>query len=351
MRFSILLALPPLAMLILAAGPPTPRPAPPADDTAPQPVAVALKAGPIREPALKLLLRAYAEASGTDMAAPAWDGSVDALKKLADDHKIDLSLVDGATLAAGCHAQIFAKLDWASLGRDRFLPQAASDCGAGAYVAATVLAWDRDKLQASPSWADFWDIAKHPGRRGLKKSARGNLEIALLADGVSPGDIYRTLRSSDGVDRAFRKLDQLKPYIEWWDQPGQPAQSLASAKVLLTSAPAAALPAGPKSHIGLQWSGCLDEVVSWAIVQAAAHPRGALAAIGVATDPARQAIFARLANLGPSTRGGFALLPAEQRAQNPALPANLQAGLAIDEGFWLDNGEKLEARFSAWLSK
>jgi putative spermidine/putrescine transport system substrate-binding protein len=351
MRFSILLALPPMAMAIIAAGPPTPRPAPPADDSAPQPVSVALRSGPSRDAAQKWLLKAYADATGTDMVAPAWDGSLDGLKKLADDHKVDLSLVDGPTLAAGCHGQMLVKLDWSSLGRDRFLPQAASDCGAGAYISATVLAWDRDKLQASPGWADFWDIAKHPGRRGLKKCARGNLEIALLADGVSVGDIYRTLRSSDGVDRAFRKLDQLKPYIEWWDQPTQPAQALASAKVLLTSAPAAALPMGSKSHIGLQWIGSLGEVASWAIVRGATHPRGALAAIGVATDPARQAIFAKATNLGPSTRPGLALLPADQRAQDPALPANIQAGLPIDEGFWLDNGDKLEARFAAWLAK
>ena len=242
------------------------------------------------------------------------------------------------------------RLDWAAMGRDRFLPAAASDCGAGTYVSATVLSWDTEKFSGVPSWGDFWDVAKHPGRRGLRRVARGNLEIALMADGVGASDVYRTLRSSDGVDRAFRKLDQLKPYIIWWDQPAQPAQLLASAKVLLTSAPATSLPSGPKAHFGVQWAGSLSEVASWARPVNAAHAGGALAAILVASDPVRQVEFSRATGLGPAIRGAIALLPHDARAQNPSLPANSQAGLAIDESFWLDS-DKLEARFTAWLAK
>ena len=48
------------------------------------------------------------------------------------------------------------------------------------------------------------------------RRVRGNLEFALIADGVAPGDVYKVLATSEGVDRAFRKLDQLKPYIVWW---------------------------------------------------------------------------------------------------------------------------------------
>jgi hypothetical protein len=44
-------------------------------------------------------------------------------------------------------------------------------------------------------------------------------------------------------------------------------------------------------------------------------------------------------------------LPEDARAQSPASVAHLQSGLAVDEGFWLDNGDRLEARFSAWVAK
>ncbi len=328
----------PLAAALIAAA------APPADQDAPQPLTVAIRTGSGRESAARIFVKPYAEATGTPLNTPAFDGALDAAKA-------DVALVDGPALAAGCRAQVFARIDWSGLGRDRFLAQAASDCGVGAFLSATVLAWDQNKLHTTPGWGDFWDVARFPGRRGLQKVARRNLEFALLADGVAPGDIYRTLRSADGVDRAFRKLDQLKPYIEWWDQPGQPAQFLASGKVLMTSAPSATLPSGAKSHLGLQWAGCLDDVASWAILHAAAHARGAMALIGIASDAARQAEFAKVTGLGPSTTPGFFLLPEEARGANPAAPAHLQSCAAMDEGFWLDNGDKLEARFAAWLSK
>jgi putative spermidine/putrescine transport system substrate-binding protein len=344
------LAVLPLAGLLMAAAP-APSPPQAADPDAPQPVSVAIRPGAAREPVLKYLVKPYADATGTTLDTPAFDGSLDAAKAMASAGKLDLALVDGPTLEAGCRAQVFARLDWSALGRDRYFAPAASDCGAGATIGATVLAWDQAKLHATPSWSDFWDVAKLPGRRGLQKTARRTLEIALMADGVAPADVYRVLRSSDGVDRAFRKLDQLKPYVEWWDQPGQPAQFLASGKVLMTSAPAATLPAGARAHLGLQWGGCLDETTSWAVAQGAKHARGALAVIGLAADPARQAEFARTTGLGPATKAGFALLPEDARAQNPSLPAHLQACLPLDESFWTDADGKLEARFTAWLGK
>lgn len=349
MRAPITVAVIPAMLAVLAAGP-APRPVAPPVADGPEPVTLALAAIPAREQ-LRRLVMPYATATGTALGDATWDGSADGLRKLSDAHQADLVLVDGPSLAAGCRAQALDHLDWSTLDRDRFLPAAATDCGAGAFLSATVLAWDRDKVAGTPGWGDFWDVAKHPGRRGLRRAARGNLEIALLADGVAAGDVYRTLRTPDGVDRAFRKLDQLKPYIEWWDQPQQPAQFLASARVLLISAPAAGLTRAGKAHVGVQWGGSLGEVASWVVPAGAQHKRGAGACIAVASDAARQAEFARGTGLGPATRPGFALLPVESRPQNPSLPANLQAGLMIDEGFWLDNGDKLEGRFAAWVGK
>ena len=117
---------------------------------------------------------------------------------------------------------------------------------------------------------------------------------------------------------------------------------LAQAKVLLTSAPSASLPAGAKAHVGTQWDGSLTEITFWARLAGAPHGQGAAAALIVATDPAR---------LGPATKAAVALLPADVRAQNPSTPANQQGALAIDDGFWAENADRLEARFAAWVGK
>ena len=335
MRFLVALS------LVLAAAAPV--------ATAPNALTVAIPPSAPAEPLLRLLLQSYADATGTHLVTTAWDGAgLEGLKQPPPD----LALVTGEQLAVGCRGQFFAKLNWARLGRDRVAPAAVSDCGVGAYLAATAMAWDGDKQANVPGWTDFWDVARRPGRRGLPRTARFNLEIALLADGVAAGDVYRTLRTPDGLDRAFRKLDQLKPYIIWWDQPAQAAKLLTGGRALFVAAPTATVlksGAAARHHIGVQWNGSLGEWHSWAVPKDAPHPDAALLALIVAGDPARQAMFGEATSLGPATKDALALLPTAARAQDPA--SNQAAMLTIDEAFWAENGDELEQRFGIWAGK
>ena len=301
----------------------------------------------------RLLLKPYAAATGTDLPTPAWDGSAEGLKTLIAAHGADLVLVDAASLADLCRTQAIIKLDWNVLDRARSLPGAVSDCGAGAYQSATALAWDKSKFPSTPTWGDFWDVARHPGRRGLQNRARGNLEIALLADGVGTGDIYRTLRTADGLDRAFRKLDQLKPYLVWWEQPSQAADLLSSGKALLTSAPVDIITGATVAHANLGYTatGNLTSWWSWTMPQAAPHAAAAALALVIAEDPARQADFARATGYGPASAMALDLMPADARAASSSLASNQSQSLVVDEGFWAENREKLEARFAGWLAK
>jgi putative spermidine/putrescine transport system substrate-binding protein len=265
----------------------------------------------------------------------------------------DVAQVTAATLAASCQAGLVEKLDWSSLGgRDRMLAQGATECGLGAFARATVLSWDREKFPATPNWQDFWDIAKVPGKRGLHRSPRGTLEIALLADGVAPADIYRTLRTDDGIERAFRRLDQLAPYVVWWNTGDRDAvRLLSSGEVLMTAAPSAAVAlanrAGPR-RFGLQWAGGLIEVEYWAIVKGAARPHEAERFLAAAADPKLQARLPELAALGGLAKGANDGLSPELLAVSPT--ANLGGALFIDEAFWRDNGDKLGTRFNAALA-
>lgn len=82
------------------------------------------------------------------------------------------------------------------------------------------ITWNRSQLNTHydwvPDWADFWNIAYYPGRRSLRKDSRMTLEVVLLADGVLLDRLYRVLATTEGVNRAFEKLDQIRPYITWW---------------------------------------------------------------------------------------------------------------------------------------
>ena len=196
--------------------------------------------GPAMAAAMQAVFVApFTAASGIQATQQTWDGDADALAAAVKQPSAwDIVQVNGNELSTGCAAGWFEKLDWSQIGgKDHYLPQAVSDCGVGGTVANLVLAWDRDKFQGNPTWADFWDVAKLPAKRGLRRDVVGNLEIALMADGVAPQDVYKTLATNEGVDRAFRKLDQLKPYIVWWKTEAEAGKILGSGDVLMTSAP------------------------------------------------------------------------------------------------------------------
>ncbi|MQE66262.1 extracellular solute-binding protein, partial [Vibrio parahaemolyticus] len=85
---------------------------------------------------------------------------------------------------------------------DDFLPGALTDCFVATDVWSMVMAYDDSKFpDAKPSTpADFFDTAKFPGKRTLRKGAKFNLEFALMADGVAPADVYDVLATPEGVD-------------------------------------------------------------------------------------------------------------------------------------------------------
>jgi len=207
-------------------------------------------------------VRPFTAATEIPVHQDSWDGNMETLRAKATESGWDLVEVNLEELASGCADGLFEKLDWAAIGgKDHYASMAVSDCGVGATLHDVVLAWDRDKFQATPTWADFWDVAKIPGKRGLAKNVRGALEFALMADGVAPGDVYKTLASSDGVDRAFRKLDQLKPYIVWWQTSAEAAKILGSGDVLMTTTPSSAIALAnrvDKRNFGVQFAASMS---------------------------------------------------------------------------------------------
>lgn len=299
----------------------------------------------------------FSAATGFGVSTGTWSGGVAALTQQvkSQDTAWNLVLLGSEDLVAACAGGLLEKLDWAQIGgREHYMPVALSECGVGETVANLVLAWDRSKLPGSPNWADFWDVTKFPGKRGLHKGVRGILEIALMADGVAPGDVYKTLSSAEGVDRAFRKLDQLRPYIVWWDSAADAAKILASGDVLMTSAPSpeiVALARAQQRDLGMQWTGSLYDVLSLAVPKGSPDQRVAQQFLYFSGTPAIEAKLLLPYGLNGFAKGANDDLPPELTAISPTAPANLAAGLRVDAAFWQANLPKLRQRFEAWLGQ
>ena len=166
------------------------------------------------------------------------------------------------------------------------------------------------------------------------------------------GDVYRTLRSEEGVDRAFRKLEQIKPYLVWWTPDSPAGQVLGSGEVLLSSADSVSVARANLAgrHFGVQWAGSLYTILSWTVMKGSPNLPGAVKLLAFMGDPIRQALCAADTGYGPVAKGANDLLPPDLLAASPTAPANMAAALQVDEQFWRDNGDKLGQRFDAWLA-
>ncbi len=301
-----------------------------------------------------VLTDAYRQALGNRLASaelPAtfspWSGQLSTLqqREAGGGTEPDAMLMPNEAALTGCREGLLLPLDWDALGaRDLYPP--ASSCGLPGFMSALVLAWDKTRDQTSPGWPDFWDVARYPGKRGLRSQARGTLEIALMADGVAAADVYRVLASGDGVARAFRKLDQIRPYVVWWTDGTAALKALVSGGVLMTVAPATYEPSG---KVGQQWTGALGEMLSWAVPKRAPRPAAAWRFLRLQQQPDWQAAVTAdvpVVGIGP---GAQAAIPPDLLARTSAAPHRVEQMLRIDDGFWSDHPE-LAGRFQAWLA-
>ncbi len=120
-------------------------------------------------------------------------------------------------------------IDWTIVQKDKLFPDAVFANGISYCALGTNLCYRKDKFPngGPKSWADFWDVKKFPGTRSLFNNAPRTLNAALLADGVPADKVYPM-----DIDRAFKKLDQIKPHIKvWWTQGNQSQQLIRDGEI------------------------------------------------------------------------------------------------------------------------
>jgi putative spermidine/putrescine transport system substrate-binding protein len=299
----------------------------------------------------------FKAATGVNVIGGDYNGEMAKVKAMVDTRSVswDVLDVESPELVRGCEEGLFEKLDFSRIAnRGDLLPGAVQPCGVGAYIWSTVLAYNADKLKVAPnSWADFWNVKKFPGKRGLRKGAKYTLEIALMADGVAPKDVYKVLATPTGVERAFKKLDQLKPYIQWWEAGAQPPQYLAAGDVVMSSAYNGRISGAQQGGKPLRivWAGSMYDFDYWAIPKGAPNKDEAYRFLSFVSRPEPQSHYVQGISYGVISKKASGLIDARTLADLPTAPQNLKNAVAVDTGFWADYGESLEQRFNAWASK
>jgi len=299
----------------------------------------------------------FEKSAGVKILPVEYNGEQAKIKAMVETGKVTWDVVEAesADLDRGCDEGLYEKLDWSRIGpKSDFLPAAVHDCGLGIFVWSTVLAYDASRLKDPPkSWTDFWDVKRFPGKRALRKNARFNLEFALMADGVKPAEVYKVLATRDGVERAFRKLAELRPHLQWWEAGAQPPQFLVAGDVVMASAYNGRIDAAQREgrNLAIAWTGGIYDLDYWVIPKGSPNKDAALKFIGFASTPDAQAEYAKNIAYGPTNTKALAKLDAKTLDNLPTSPANSKDALQFDLKFWADQGEALEKRFASWAAQ
>lgn len=311
--------------------------------------------GGFQDNARKHLFEGYAKASGKPVKDDVYNGEmakVYAMTK-ANDVTWDVIMVEAPELARGCEDGVFQKLDWSVIDKSKFIANGTTDCGAGAVGWGTAVFWDKSKFAQGPqNFAEFWDVKKFPGKRSLRFSPKAALESALLADGVAPADVYKTLAAPGGIDRAFAKLDQIKPDIVWWRSGAQPFQLVGSGEVNFSTGFVGRVAAQRKDGkpFDLAWDTLLWSFDYWAVIKGSPNAAEGLKLINYMTD--FDPLLGMLKDWPLSPANKTFASRADLRQANPdMLTNNTDRGLFLNTEFWIERGEDLEKRFNTWAAK
>ncbi len=243
---------------------------------------------------------------------------------------------------------------------DDFIDGALQDCAVANIVWSTVFAFNSDNNEGTPTTiADFFDTTKFPGKRGLRKSAKATLEMALMADGVPAAEVYGLMDSAEGIDRAFAKLDTIKSDIVWWEAGAQPPQLLADGEVVMSTAYNGRIfnaAIAENQPLVVVWDGQILDFDLFVIPKGAPNKEEAMKFIAFATDTQRLADQASYISYGPARKSSGALVgkysdgTTDMAPHMPTAEANLGNALVNNFEFWVDHDAELNERFNAWLA-
>ncbi|NPD13686.1 ABC transporter substrate-binding protein [Xinfangfangia sp. D13-10-4-6] len=316
-------------------------------------------------------LKPFAAQSGIKVNSVDADNPATPIKAQVDagNVTIDVASVEIADAVRLCDEGLIIPIDAAALpagadgtaATDDFIAGTLTECMIPTDIFSTVVAYDASKFPegAGPTTiADFFDLEKFPGKRGVKKGAKATLEMALMADGVPAADVYALLETPEGQDRAFAKLDTIKKDAVFWEAGAQPPQLLADGEVTMTMGwngriyNAAVAENKPFKII---WDGQVFEWEGYVIPKGAPNEAAALDFVKFATSSEPLAKAAEYISYGPPRKSSAPLVgnvfgtDVPMSPNLPTSPENMTNALGSDLDFWVDRDTELGERYNAWL--
>lgn len=307
--------------------------------------------GAYQEGQSKALFQPAGKAMGITVKEETYTGIADLRLKVRANAVTWDVVTSGSGSAARAGAEgILEKLDYKIIDAKDFLPNLAGEYCVGGDVFSTVLAWNTKTYgQNGPqSWADFWDVKKFPGKRSYRKSVAGALEPALMADGVPPAKVYEVLSQPGGIDRAIKKIKELKPHVAvWWSSGAQHAQLMKDGEVDMITGWNGRFDVVAKdgAQVAYTFNQALLDYDCFGIPKGAPNRDLAMKFLAEISKPQYQAEFTKYITYGPTNKKAYDLgtIDAAYAKRLPSHPDNAAKQLTVNLDWYI----KFEAQAAA----
>ena len=268
------------------------------------------------------------------------------------NYEWDCSTLNASELFQAQSEGLLEKIDWSVVNKDALYPQGGvlKDIGIATAVLSTNLCYRKDKFPngGPQSWADFWDVKKFPGTRAFYDRAFTMVNFALLADGVPRDKLYPL-----DFDRAFKKLDEIKPHIKvFYNQGTQQQQLIKDGEIdLLPMWNARAIELIHQGvPIEMVWNQAEHSPTHWFVPKGTPRAKAAWQFAEFCARPDRLADFCQRMAYGPVNPKAFDFMKPEVGIELPTWPAHKALGYSADSEWLAPRLAQLRERWEQWKS-
>ena len=300
---------------------------------------------------------------GSGVTVENYNGGLGEIKAQVEAGNVTWDVVDVLPDQAitGCDDGLFEKLDQ-SYFTDDMVVKPVSECIAPQIFWSYVAFYDPAKFPgAKPKTIkDFFNVKKFPGKRGIHTWANALIEMALVADGVPPKNVYKVMNNPNGINRAFAKLDTIKDHVVFWSAGSKPLELVSSGEVVMSLAyngrvGAAILQDG--KNFEYIWDGQVLEQEYLVVIKGGKNIAEAKEFVKHASSAESLALQAKYIPYGPMRSSSIDIIKAGEPYFNtgvavlphmPNTPRRLRRSVIADPFWWADNGAEVNERFGVW---
>lgn len=253
----------------------------------------------------------------------------------------------GPQIMAGSKQGLWEPIDTGIVDTAGLIEQTGRD-NVGTYFYAGGIGFDPERNpdgEHPETFAQFWDVERFPGRRGLRSRVSENLEMALLADGVPPEALYPL-----DIERGFAALDRIKPHVrKWIETTPQTVTLIASGDLDFTyTYLSRVLPAQRAgTSVAMSMKQTLNSLEYLAVPKHGRNTEAAMRYVDFCLRPENQAKFCEMVEFSPNAQQALSLVEADARARMPDMQS--ANAIVINDAWWGEHFDKLQRRFTEWM--